>query len=127
MDFEQCLYIELSSVDNIGKVFPLNVIEGTKAPFCVYESSDGIEDKTLSGYIASKEIDGSIYVIQPSYTSMKSVSRAVIDVLKSFQNRKIGDSVNGVLVLDMKYENIKEIYDPQTLLYQNTIGFTIRI
>jgi hypothetical protein len=127
LDFEQALYIELTSVTGIGEVFPLNVIEGTKAPYCVYESSIGMEEKTLDGYTSSMEMDCTLYIIQSSYAELKQVSRNVLDLLKSFQSRKIGDPDDGVMVYDFSYENIKELYDPETFLYQNTIGFTVRI
>lgn len=126
MDFEQALFTELTSVPGIGKVFPLIVPEGFKAPFTVYESSDGVEDKTLDGYVVTKEIHGSIYVVQSSYSAVKSVSRAVIGLLKTFQSRIIGGD-GGLLVYDVTYETIGEIYDSELLLYQTTIGFTIRI
>lgn len=124
-DFESALFTELSSVAGIGKVFPLNAIEGTKAPFAVYESSDGQAEKTLSGFVASTEIDGSIYVIQNSYTNVKTVSRAVISKLQSFQGRVIGSG--GPTVLDVSYKKVREIYDPQLSLYQVELEFTVRI
>lgn len=126
MDFETALTNELNAVAGIGKVFPLNVIEGIKAPFCVYESSDGIQEKTLSGYVVSNEINGTIYVIQSSYASLKTVSKAVITKLQSFQSRVIGGT-GGVMVLDVEYQKVREMYDSQMLLYQCEIDFTVRI
>jgi hypothetical protein len=125
VDFESALYTELVSVAGIGKVFPLNAIEGTKAPFAVYESSDGIQEKTLSGFVASTEIEGSIYIIQDNYASAKTVSKAVISLLQHFQGRIIGGT--GPKVLDVSYKKVREIYDPQLYLYQVELEFTISI
>lgn len=126
MDFETALYNELSIVSGIGKVFPLNVIEGNKPPFCVYESSDGQQEKTLSGFVSSTEIDVTVYVVNVSYATMKSVSRAVISKIQSFQSRTIG-GVGGVPVYDVSYKPPKELYDSENLLYQAMIDFTVKI
>lgn len=126
MDFEQCLYNELNTIPNIGKVFPLNVIEGNKPPFTVYESSNGVQEKTLTGFVASTEIEGTLYIVQTSYSSVKSVSRDVINKLQSFQSRRIGGT-DGVFVYDVTYQKPKELYDNQNLLYQVTIDFTVKI
>ena len=126
MDFETALYNELTPISGIGKVFPLTVIEGIKPPFCVYESSDGIQEKTLSGYVASTEIDGTLYVITSSYSSMKTVSRAVISKLQSFQGRIIGGS-GGVMVYDITYDKVRESWDDNVQMFQAMIDFTVRI
>jgi hypothetical protein len=126
MDFETALYNELNTVSGIGKVFPLDVIEGNKAPFCVYESSDGVQEKTLSGFVSSTEIDVTLYVVQTSYSSVKSVSRTVINKLQSFQSRVIGGT-GGVFVYDITYDKPKEVYNNENLLYQAIIDFTVKI
>lgn len=125
MDFETALYNELNPISGIGKVFPLKVIDGIKPPFTVYESSDGVQEKTLTGYVVSTEIEGAIYVVTTSYASMKSISRAVISKLQSFQGRTIG-GVGGVYVYDVTYSKPKELYDDHTQFYQAMIDFTVR-
>jgi hypothetical protein len=126
MDFETALYNELSPIAGIGKVFPLRVIEGTKPPFAVYESSDGLQEKTLTGFVLSTEIDGTIYFVSPSYANLKTVSRAIISQLQSFQSRVIGGS-GGVFVYDVSYHKPKELYDDTTQWYQAMIDFTVKI
>jgi cytochrome oxidase Cu insertion factor (SCO1/SenC/PrrC family) len=126
MDFETALYNELNPISGIGKVFPLKVIDGIKPPFTVYESSDGTQEKTLSGFVNSTEIDGTIWVVTTSYSSMKSVSRAVISKLQSFQGRIIGGS-GGVMVYEITYDKVRETYDDNVQFYQAMIDFTVRI
>lgn len=126
MDFETALFNELNPITGIGKVFPLKVIDGVKPPFTVYESSDGVQEKTLTGFVASTEIDGTLWVVTTSYSSMKTVSRAVISKLQSFQGRVIGGT-GGVFVYDLKYEKVKELYDDNTQFYQAMLDFTVRI
>lgn len=126
MDFETALYNELNPISGIGKVFPLHAIDGTKPPFTIYESSDGMQEKTLSGFVTSTTIDGTIYVVTSSYSSMKSVSRAVIAKLQSFQSRVIGGS-GGVFVYDVSYDKVQESWDDNVQFYQGLIDFTVRI
>lgn len=127
MHFEEALKNELNNVSGLsGKVFPLNVIEGIKAPFLVYQSSDGIMEKTLSGFVVSTEIIGNMYIVHTSYTSMKDMSNAVISALQGFQGRVIGGT-GGVRVYDVTYERVHESYDPQLFYYQCELEFKVRI
>lgn len=118
---------ELSSITGLtNKVFPLNVTEGIKAPYIVYESSDGIQEKTLTGFAPYKDINLTIYIVAASYSDMKEYSIAVITQLQSFLGRYIGDSTD-VYIRDVDYSKVDEEYFQDLLLYQCTIDSTITI
>jgi hypothetical protein len=127
MDFEQALKIELGSITGLtNKVFPLNVTEGVKAPFIVYESSDGIQEKTLTGFAPYKDINLALYIVANSYSDMKAYSNAVIAKLQSFLGRFIGGS-SDVYIRDVDYNKVDEEYFQDLFLYQTTIEATITI
>lgn len=127
MDFEQALTAELVSITGLAnKVFPLNATEGIQAPFVVYESSDGIQEKTLTGFAPYTSINITLYIVATSYSDMKEYSRSVIDQLESFIGRYIGGT-NEVFIRDVDYTKAGEQYFPDVFLYQTAIDATITI
>lgn len=127
MDFEEAIKNEFSSITGlINKVFPLNVTEGIKAPYVVYESSDGIQEKTLSGFAPYKDIDLTLYIVANSYSDMKAYSNSVLTQLQSFIGRYIGGSTD-VFIRDVAYAKVDEMYFQDLFLYQCTIDSTITI
>jgi hypothetical protein len=127
LDFEVALRNELSVIEGLtGKVYPLNAIEGTKAPFIVYESSDGIQEKTLTGFSPYKDIDINLYIVANSYADMKAYSKSVISILQSFIGRNIGGS-SDVYIRDVEYSKVDETYINDLFLYQTIIDATVTI
>jgi hypothetical protein len=127
MFFEEALKTELVSISGFGnKVFPLNAIEGTIAPYVVYISSEGVTDEDLSGFELSKELSFEVHVISDSYGSMKDLVRQTITKVKSFQGRIIGGS-SGVFVWDVEYEDSDESYNDDLFQYISSISFKVRI
>lgn len=127
MDFEEALRNELSAITALtNKVFPVNVTEGIKAPYVVYVSSDGIQEKTLTGFAPYKDINLTLYIVASSYADMKVYSNAVIAQLQSFLGRYIGGA-SGVYVRDVDYTKVDEQYFQDLFLYQCTIDSTITI
>jgi hypothetical protein len=125
MTFEEALRAELDTITELtGKVFPLNATEGVKAPYVIYLSSEGIQDKTLQGYISSKEVDCEINILHDSYASVKSLTRSVLSKFLSFQGRIIGD--NGPLIQNVTYEKPVELYESEVFLYRSVLDVKFR-
>ena len=85
MDFEQALAYELQAISGLeGKVFPQNARENIEPPFVVYISSEGEQIMTLAGPTDMNEVTCEIHVIAETYEQLKSVTKAVLDRIKSF-------------------------------------------
>ncbi|SDM17419.1 DUF3168 domain-containing protein [Bacillus sp. OK048] len=120
MDFEEALRAELGTIAGLtNKVFPLNATEGTKAPYIIYVSSEGVQDKSLLGYLSSKEVDCEINIVQASYGSMKSLTKLVISQIISFIGRNIGE--NGPFIQNVTYHKPVELYEQEVNLYRCVI------
>jgi hypothetical protein len=117
MNFEEALRAELGTIEGLqNKVFPLNAPEGTKTPFMIYVSSEGIQDKTLQGYLNSKEVDCEIYILADSYTELKRVIKEVLLKITSFPGRVIGD--DGPYIQNVTYTPPVELYEQAIKLYR---------
>lgn len=130
MNFEEALAAELSAISGLTegsnkKVYLLNAPEGTKAPYIVCVSSNGLEDKCLTGYLNSKEISFELNVLHTRYGNMKSLAGLVLDKIKSFQGRAIG--TDGPKVKDVTYEDPVEMYEDQIKLYRCVISAQVFI
>jgi len=126
LTFEEALVAELESVSGLsGKVFPLNAAEGTKPPYLIYISSDGLPDKTLTGYTESKTIPLEINIICRTYTDLKSLTPAVLAKIRSFQRRTIG--MDGPYVQDVAYDEPVELLEPQVMWYRSNFDLRISI
>jgi hypothetical protein len=126
MDFEEALRAELSSIIEINnKVFPLNAPEGTLAPYIVYVSSEGLQEKTLDGYLDSKEIECEINILHSGYGSMKALTKEVLSKILSFQGRVIG--LEGPYIHDLTYEKPAEIYENEVSLYRSVLEIKVCI
>ena len=125
MDFEEALHAELTYIAGLEeKVFPLNAAEGENAPYVVYASSEGIQEKSLDGFSTTKEITCDIHVIHTSYSEMKSLLQQVINRVTTFPGRIIG---GGVLVKDLEYSNVDENRNDDTQEYIGSFDITVRI
>ncbi|ALC92062.1 hypothetical protein AM500_21385 [Bacillus sp. FJAT-18017] len=117
MNFEEALTAELSSLPGLAdKVYPLNAPEGTPAPYIIYVSSEGLQDKSLKGYHSSKEVPCEINIFTDSYAGLKDLTQQVITKLVSFQSRNIGHS--GPFIQNFTYEKPVELYENQVSLYR---------
>jgi hypothetical protein len=126
VDFEQALTAELESISGLGgKVFPLNATEGTKPPYLIYVTSEGLRDKTLDGYLESREIDYELNILSATYTGLKPLITEVISKILSFQSRVIG--TNGPYVQNVTYEEPVELYEAQVNWYRCNIQIRARI
>lgn len=125
MTFEEALRAELSSISGLSnKVFPLHAKEGITTPYIIYVSSEGIPDKTFEGYLDSKEVECEINIIHNSYSSMKSLTKSVLDKIRSFQGRYIGGY--GPLIQNVSYEKPVELYENEVSLYRCLIDIKVR-
>lgn len=124
MDFEQALVHELQAITGLsGKVFPQKADEDVKAPFVVYISSDGESIMTLSGPTDMTELSCEIFIVTETYEQLKSLTKAVLDRIKSFFRRNIGQ--NGPLIKSVSHIEPNEDIDNNLNLHQSS--FTIRV
>jgi len=126
MNFEQALTAELEQIEGLmDKVFPLNAEEGTKAPYLIYFGSEGLEDKTLDGYLESKEVECELNIMQYSFLELKYLSKQVLDKVKSFQSRVIGE--DGPFIQSISYQKPVVLYEKEVNLYRCVIEITVKI
>ncbi|KQL54511.1 hypothetical protein AN964_14065 [Heyndrickxia shackletonii] len=124
MDFEEALRAELVTIDGLSnKVFPLNATEGTKPPYIIYVSSEGIQDKTLDGYQSNKEAPCEINIVHNSYENLKSMTKQVLDKIVSFEGRVIGK--DGPFIQELSYDKPIELYENEISAYRSVINFTV--
>ena len=127
VNFEEALTAELSALPGLArKVFPLNAKEGTLAPYIIYVSSEGQQDKTLQGYIESKEVECEINIFHPSYAGLKKLTKEVLSLLITFNGRFIGSS-EGPFVENVTYDKPVELHENQVSLYRCLIDLKVRI
>ena len=127
MNFEEALDNELSGIPQLtNKIFPLAATEGVKTPYLVYVSSEGVQEKYLSGYAGNKEVDCELHILNDGYAGLKDITRQVIDKVISFQDRVIGGD-NGVWIQDVTYERVTEQYIPELYQYLCVLSITVRI
>jgi hypothetical protein len=125
MNFEEALVVELSTIpDLINKIFPLMAPEGTKPPFIVYVSSEGIPDKTLQGYLSSKEVFCEIHVVHSNYGSVKNLSKQVLAKIQTFYGRAIG--IDGPFIQNVTYDKPVEVYEKEVSLYRSSFDLTVK-
>lgn len=125
MNFDEALRDELGSISElINRVFPLKAKEGMKAPYIVYVSSEGIQDKSFQGYLDSKTVDCEINILHDSYGNMKSLTKEVLAKIISFQDRSIGE--NGPFIQNVTYERPVELYEKEISLYRCVIDIKVR-
>jgi hypothetical protein len=126
MNFEESLVYELSSIEGLSKkIFPLSAVAGVETPFLVYVSSEGEEDRTLNGFIGSKQITCEIHIIANSYSELKRITRSVIEKIKTFWGRQIG--VNGVYIKSVAYDPPVETVDEELNLRRSAFDLRVRI
>lgn len=124
MDFEQALCYELQTINGLtGKVFPNQTEENTQPPFVVYVSSDGEKIMTLGGPTNMTELNCEIHVVAESYEQLKSLTKAVLDRIRSFFQRPIGQ--NGPTIKSVS--NVEPIEGVDNNLNYHKSSFTIKV
>lgn len=124
MDFEQALVYELQTIKGLsGKIFPQTALENTEPPFVVYFSSEGEKIMTLSGPTNLTELTCEIHVITETYEQLKSLTKAVIERIKSFFQRMIGQ--DGPLIKSVSH--VEPTEDMDNNLNYHTSSFNIRV
>lgn len=127
MSFEPALAQELKTIPELqNRVYPLDAPEANAeqgVPYLIYASSEGLRDKTLSGYLESKEVRGELNIIARRYGDMKAITKQVVAILMSFEGRQIG--TNGPYISEITYQAPVELYEPQPDLYRCMIEFTV--
>lgn len=126
-DFEQALQEELTNAIPAlgGRVYPLFASEATKhngVPYLVYASSEGVRDKTLGGYLKSKEVRGELNIITERYSDLKAITKQVVALLISLEGRQIG--TDGPHIGEMTYRMPVELNEPQPQLHRCVVEFS---
>ncbi|MEH7503287.1 DUF3168 domain-containing protein [Neobacillus drentensis] len=126
MNFEEALKSELNSITGLeDKVFPVFAEEGIKPPFVIYVSSEGQQDKTLDGYLISKEIECEIHVIHSNYSKMKNLTKDALSKLQTFYGRAIG--VDGPFIKSLSYDKPIEVHEKEVKLYRSSFDIRVRL
>lgn len=125
MDFEQALVYELQTITGLnGKVFPQNAAEDAEPPFVVYISSEGEPVMTLNGATDLTELTCEIHVVCESYEKLKGLTRAVLDRIKSFFQRQIGQ--NGVKIKSVSHVEPIEDFDKDLNYHRSSFDIRVR-
>jgi len=126
VEFEPALVQELKIIPALGnRIYPLDAPEATAGngvPYLIYGSSEGLRDKTLGGYLDSKEVRAELNIIAARYADMKSITKQVIAILLSFEGRQIGSG--GPFIDELVYQSPVEIYENQPNLYRCVVEFS---
>jgi len=127
-DFEQALREEIvNAIPALdGRVYPLFAPEATKhngVPYLIYASSVGLRDKTLGGYLDSKEVRGELNIIAERYADMKVITKQVVALLIGMEGRQIG--ANGPFIEELTYQMPVELYEAQPDLHRCVIEFEV--
>jgi hypothetical protein len=125
MDFEQALVYELNTINGLsGKVFPQQAAEDVKPPLVVYISSEGEQVMTLSGPTNMTELSFEVHVITESYEQLKSLTKAILDRIRSFFQRPIGQ--NGPLIKSVSHVDPIEDIEAASNYHKSSIDIKVR-
>jgi hypothetical protein len=125
MDFEQALVYELQAVTSFsGKVFPQRADENVKPPFIVYFSSEGEPIMALSGPTDMTELTCEIHVSAETYEQLKALTKLVLDRVKSFLQRTIGQ--DGLYIKSITHTEPTENIDNATNYHMSSFDIRVR-
>ena len=125
MDFEQALTYELQLITGLAdRVFPQYAEENIKPPFVVYSSSEGEPIMTLSGPTDMTELTCEIHVIAESYEHLKTLTKAVLDRIRTFFQREIG--LGGPRILSISHVEPVEDIDKQFNFHRSSFDIRVR-
>lgn len=123
MNFEAALSAELESVSGLSrKVYGLTGIESATAPaapYLIFVSSEGLQEKAFEGYLALKEVDFELNILHSTYSNMKALTALVLAKVISFQSRAIG--TNGPYIQNVTYEKPVELYESLVKMHRCNI------
>ena len=123
MTFEDALKIQLSTITQINnKVFFVNAPKGQSSPYMVCLSSEGLDLKSLEGFLNLKELSLEINILEKTFTSVKSLSKTVVNKLKSLMHQDIG----GYYIQDVDFESdMPTLYEDEIGLYRTIINVNL--
>lgn len=125
--FEAALETELKTISALGnRVFPAHAPEANKnggTPYLVYVSSEGLQDKTLDGYMDSKSVRAEVNIIADRYGTMKAITRDVVALLVGFEGRVIG--TDGPFISELTYNAPVELYEEKPALHRCLVEFDV--
>lgn len=125
MDFEQALTYELQAITGLsGRVFPQKAEENFLPPFVVYISSEGEPIMALSGPTDMTELTCEIHINAESYEQLKSLTKVVLDRLKSFLQRNIGQ--DGPYIKSISHTEPTEDIDNNTNMQLSSFDIRVR-
>lgn len=126
MTFEEALRAELNIITGLtNKIYPLNAPDGTRPAYLIYSVSRALNDKTLTGFLSTKEMRVELNIVDYTYAGMKSLAEQVMSVIKSFPLRIIG--INGSYVQNVTQDGYVELYEGQVGWYRCNIEYIIHI
>ncbi len=128
MTFEAAVTAELELATGLtGKVYGVTGVENVtapSAPYLIFVSSEGLQYKTLGGYLPTKEVDFEVNILHTTYSNMKTLTKLVLAQIISFQSRVIG--TNGPYIQDVEYEKPIELYEPNVKMFRCNIIVKVR-
>jgi len=127
MSFEPALVQELKTISALeNRIYPLTAPEATASggvPYLIYASSEGLRDKSLGGYLKSKEVRAELNIIAKKYSDMKAITKQVIALLITFEGRQIG--TDGPFIEELTYQMPVEMYESQPDLHRCIIELSV--
>lgn len=121
---EKQLVLKLQEISGLtNRIFPLVAKQGQDVPFVVYDRNSTNRDKTLNGFNGLVEVSIQLDVHEKSYTSLKTLSKSVIDKLKTLEGETLGTYLIQSCEIDNEVEDIFD--DDDNKLYVSFIDFTI--
>lgn len=123
---EIALVHELRKIPELtGSAYPLNAPEGETRPHVVYSRLSTERDKTLDDQGQEHEVRFMFSVLATKYSSMKTLSMAIQDLLLDMQHTLIGDGDNRYYVQDIEINSAPEVWEKELLRHRGVIDFTI--
>jgi len=127
MSLESAIVEELQTISGLSnKIFPVTAPENTVAPYLVYFSNPGENDRSLMGFLSSKEVDIELHVLATDYSTLKTITSGVVQSLQSFAGRKIGIR-DQWYVGEVDPEHPTEVWDSMLNLYRGLISCKINV
>ena len=121
---ERALIYELKKIAEIGnRIYPMNIPEGTDRPCLAYNLIGSSEDKDLNGFTGYTESSYMFSVLAPTYKQMVDIRRKVIELVKGFLRRTIGEQ--NIYIQDVLIDDPQETYEINLMLFRGIIDFTI--
>lgn len=125
MNFEEALTYELQAIAGLSnRVFPQKATENLLPPFVIYLSSEGESIMTLGGPTDMTELTCGIHIWAETYEQLKDYTKLVIDRLRSFLQRNIGQ--NGPYIKSISQTEPTEDIDNNTNFHISSFDIRVR-